>query len=249
MTMPAEQRPERWDAATRALHWLNAALVAALILTGLLFMYRGGLQIDGKEAKMALKGFHSWIGLAFAVAILARAAWLFLGPPLARWRRVVPDREALRAIPAELRALRARLPAREPLRSPVSRLSATLMLAMMLLMATTGLIRSATDLYRVPFGPIVAAFVARPGVAPSTITWRNEAELAEPYRLRLVTKAKLVAGKLHTYGSWALLVLALLHVCGVILTELRQRTGLISTMVSGEAPPSGPADVPRTRTG
>lgn len=249
MTVPAEQRPERWDAATRGLHWLNAALVAVLVLTGLLFMYRGGLQIDGKEAKMALKGFHSWIGYAFAAAIFARAAWLFLGPPLARWRRVVPDREALRAIPAELHALRSRRPATEPLRSPVSRLSATLMIAMMLLMATTGLIRTSTDLYRLPFGPIVASFVARQGVESSTITWRNEAELAEPYRLRLVTKAKLVAGKLHTYGSWVLLVLALLHVCGVVLTELRQRTGLISTMVSGEAPPPRHPDVPRNRTG
>jgi cytochrome b561 len=242
--MPAEQRPERWDAATRGLHWLNAALVALLVLTGLLFMYRGGLQIDGKEAKMALKGFHSWIGYAFAATILTRVVWLFAGPPLARWRRVLPDRGALREIPAEFRALRAREPAMQAVRSPVSRLSATLMIVLMLLMAVTGLVRTSTDLYRLPFGPVVAAFVAQPGVESSTITWRNEAELAVPYRLALVTKVKSVAGPIHKYGSWVLLGLALLHVAGVTLTEIRQRTGLISAMVSGEVPPPRRPDVP-----
>jgi|CXWL01.1.fsa_nt_gi cytochrome b len=244
MTTPVEQKPERWDAATRGFHWLNAALVTLMLLSGMLFMYRGGLQIDGKEAKMALKGFHSWIGYAFAATILARAVWLFTGPPLARWRRVIPDRAALREIPAELRDLHARKPATDAVRSPVSRLSATLMIVLMLLMAVTGLVRTSTDLYRLPFGPVVAAFVARPGVESSTITWRNEAELAVPYRLALVAKVKLVAGPLHTYGSWVLLVLALLHVTGVTLTEIRQRTGLISAMVSGEVPPPRRPDVP-----
>jgi Ni/Fe-hydrogenase 1 B-type cytochrome subunit len=249
MTRPSDQEPERWDAATRGFHWMNAALILLLLLSGLLFMFRADLQIAGKDAKMALKGFHSWIGYAFAITLLGRAVWLFIGPRLARWRSVVPDRTALRAIPAELHGLRTRRPATEAIRSPVSRLSATLMFAAMLLMATTGLVRTSTDLYRLPFGPLVAAYVARPGVDPSTITWQNETDLAQPYRLALVTKVKLVAGPLHEYGSWVMLALAFLHVSGVTLTEIRQRTGLISAMVSGEIPPLRTRDVPPTDTG
>lgn len=249
MRTPPGQDPKGWDAATRGFHWANAALVTLLLLSGLLFMFRAELQLEGKDAKMALKGFHSWIGYAFAVALFGRVVWLFAGPRLARWRSVLPDRAALRAIPAELRGLRARRPVEAAVRSPISRLSATLMFALMLLMAGTGLVRASTDLYRLPFGPIVAAFVARPGVEPSTITWRNEAELALPHRLALVTKVKLVAGPLHEYGSWVMLVLAFLHVSGVTLTEIRQRSGLISAMVSGEIASPPTPDVPSDERG
>lgn len=249
MTAPTTQDPERWDGVTRGLHWLNAVLVMLLLLTGMLFMFRANLSIDGKDAKMALKAFHSWIGYAFALALTSRLVWLFIGPRLARWRSVVPDRAALRAIPAELRTLREQQPVAESIRSPVSRLSATLMFAVMLLMMITGLVRTSTDLYRLPFGPLVASFVARPGVEPSDITWRNESELADPYRLGLVTKVKLVAGPLHEYGSWVMLALALLHMSGVTLTELRQRSGLISAMVSGEIPPVRTPGAPPTDAG
>lgn len=232
-----------WDRPTRWFHWINVLLIGIVALSGFFFMYRGAFRVEGREAKMALKAAHSWVGYAFALNLAVRIVWGFLGNADARWRRVLPDRESFRAIPAELRELRDGRPVSHLIRSPVSRLSATIMFSLMILLAGTGFVRSATDLYHLPFGPAVAAFIAKPGEDPSRITWRNEQELSQPYRLEYVARAKAVAGPLHEYGSWLMLGIMLLHVTGVVLTEVRQRSGLVSALVSGwVGDTDGPSD-------
>jgi Ni/Fe-hydrogenase 1 B-type cytochrome subunit len=241
-----------WDGLTRWFHWSNVVLVCLLAASGLFLKYRELLHVSGGEAKMALKAAHSLIGYAFALNLAVRIVWGFRGNVQARWQAVLPDRRSLSALGEELRGLRDRLPVTHLVRSPVSRLSATLMFVLMLGMAFTGLSRAGTDLYYLPLGPAVAAYVAKPGVDPSSITWRTEAELADEQRLRRVGYLELVTGLSHLYGSWILLGLMALHIAGVTLTEMRQRSGLISTMVSGRppfgahAPPSAKREDTRT---
>lgn len=222
-----------WDAPTRWFHWINLVLVALLTVSGYFFMYREAFQVDGREAKMALKAAHVWIGYAFAVNLAWRIIWAFRGNPIARWRSILPDRSSLRSMGAELRDLIARRPVSHLVRSPISRLSASVMFAVLLLLALTGLVRAGTDLYHPPLGPVVAAFVAPPGTDPSAITWRTEAQLADPDRFQLVSRLKLVTGVSHKYGSGVLLGLIVLHIAGVTLSEVRQRSGIVSIMISG----------------
>ncbi len=247
MSNPTQPAPGGWDAVSRALHWVLGLLVVLAILTGLLFMYRDGLHLVGKDAKMALKGLHSWISYPLVVALLLRGVWLFRGPPIARWRAVWPGLKAWRDVPSELRDLRDRRPVRYVVRSPVNRITAVMMYGMLLLLSLTGLVRAGTDLYHLPLGPVVAMFVARPDVPPSTITWRNEETTTIPYRFARVTQVKVATGWLHRVGSWVMLALVGLHVLGIVLTEIRQRSGMVSAMVSGgirrpSPSASGPGD-------
>lgn len=226
-----------WDAPTRWFHWANLALVLLLLLSGFFFQYREAFHVTGRDAKMALKVAHVWIGYAFTLILAARVAWALGGPPGARWRAILPDRDALRGIGAELRDLRDRRLVRHRTRSPLGRLGATLMFTLLLGLALTGLFRAGTDLYHSPLGPAVARYVARAGADPAALSWRTEEELADPLRMDRLNRAKPLAGLPHRVGAWLLLVLAVAHVTGVTLTEVRQRSGLVSAMVSGHFPP------------
>ena len=241
MSDPHGETPHVWDGPTRWFHWINLVLVFLLALSGYFVKYRSVFQVSGSEAKMAIIAAHAWVGYAFAINLAVRLIWAFVGNRNARWRAILPDRQALRGMGAELRALWTRRPVAHLVRSPVSRLSATLMFIVMLGMAGTGLARAGTDLYPLPLGPAVAAFVAKAGNQPSAITWRNELELGDEERLRLVGRVKTLTGVPHLYGSWILMGLIALHIAGVTLTEVRQRSGLISTMVSGTTPPAAQA--------
>jgi cytochrome b len=243
MATPTPRRV--WDAPTRWFHWTNLVLVLLLAGSGFFFMYREAFHVTGREAKMALKIAHVWIGYAFTLVLAARVAWAFIGSPSARWRAILPDRNALRGIGDELRGLRDRRLVRHPTRSPLSRLSATVMFALLLLLALTGLFRAATDLYHSPLGPAVARFVARQTVDPTTLSWQNEETLADPQRMARLNRIKQVAGLPHRVAAWLLSAMIVAHITGVVLTEVRQRSGLISAMVSGVAadqPPDGAPD-------
>lgn len=225
-----------WDGPVRAFHWINVLLVCALFFSGQAFHYRHWFLVPGHEAEMALVTVHAWTGYAFGVNLAVRCLWGFLGTDNARWRSVLPDRRSLKGVGAELRLLLLRQPVGHAFRSPLSRLSATVMFIVMLVLAGSGLVRAGTDLYHWPLGPAVAAFVAKPGVSWSQLTWRNERELADPARRDQLWLTKTVSLLFHKYGAWLLAGLIGLHIAGVTLTEIRQRSGLISTMISGRAP-------------
>jgi Ni,Fe-hydrogenase I cytochrome b subunit len=54
-----------------------------------------------------------------------------------------------------------------------------------------------------------------------------------------------VAGLPHQIGSWLFSAIIVAHIAGVLLTEIRQRSGLISAMVSGYVrDPDGPSREP-----
>ena len=233
MPEPSDTKGPVWDGPTRWFHWINVVLVFVSVLSGLFFLWRESFHVEGREAKMALKALHSWIGYVWLANLSWRAVWGFMGNSNARWRAVLPDREALRLIGPELRALIERRPRQHRGRSPVSRLSATVMFAMMLILATTGVIRAGTDLYHLPLGPVVAAYVAGSGVDASLIDWRTETELADPEKFRTVTGVKTVTGKTHEALSYLLLAWLVLHIGGVTLSEVRQRSGLVSSMIHG----------------
>lgn len=101
---PGVKTAQVWDAPTRWFHWINLVLVALLTVSGF-FLYREMFQVEGREAKMALKSAR--------------------GNPISRWRALLPDRRSLRSMGGELRDLIARRPVCHLVRSPISRLSAT----------------------------------------------------------------------------------------------------------------------------
>ena len=222
-----------WDATTRWIHWLNVVLVFLLALSGFLIMFRKELAIDSGEAKLALKALHAWIGYPLVATLTLRVVWGFVGNRYARWQALLPNRSSLTALGPELRALVARRPHRYLGHAPASRVSGTLLLAAMLALAVTGLVRAGTDLYYPPIGFAVAAYVAKPGVDPGSLA-PGEAQDVLPERQRRVNGLKAPFGQWHIWLSYVLLGLAAVHIAGVTLSETRQRSGLVSAMFSGK---------------
>lgn len=222
-----------WDSPTRWFHWINFAAVVLLLLGGYLLRFRAGLAIDGREAKAALKILHTWVGYVFVVNLLARIVWGFVGNRYARWRAVLPGRGSIRSIGPEIRSAVRRQPFEYLGRTPIGRISVTIIFVVLLLEAGSGLVRAGTDIFYPPFGWLFADFLAKPGVDPDTITWHTGRDALIGYRLKYVHLLQNATGLVHRYSSYLLMGLIVVHISGVALTEIRQRSGVISAMFSG----------------
>lgn len=233
MSVEAIQSYKVWDTPTRWFHWINAVSVVLGLISGFFFMYREVFRIEAVEAKFALMVAHVLIGYVFAVNLLLRIMWGFFGNRYARWRAVLPDRRSLHAIGADLQSLVERRPFEYVGRSPLSRVSVTLMFVVLVAEASSGLIRAGIDLFYPPFGGLVASYVAKPGADPATLTWENSRAIVDPDRWYYIRPIKKATWYVHTYSAYLLLAMMFLHVAGVVLTEVRQRSGVVSAMFSG----------------
>jgi cytochrome b len=222
-----------WDKPTRLLHALNLILIFVLLFTGYYFVYRGLIHIDTKEAKMGMKTFHSLVGYVFAIGLVLRLTWGFLGNRYARWAELLPGKSTPKEAISEAKNLMANRRFKMHLgHGPLGRFSSTLLLLTGLVVASSGLVRAGTDLYMPPFGGTVAAYVAREGLDPSKVTWRDK-ETIDPHKQRRVYKVSLPMGRIHWYGSWVLIFLIVVHVLGVIVKEIRTGGSIFSSMVTG----------------
>lgn len=77
-----------WDPVLRFLHWWNAALMAIMLTTGIVFVIAGHDLKEETEAAVATA--HAIAGFLLGAGIFARVLWLFIGPPTARWTDMLP---------------------------------------------------------------------------------------------------------------------------------------------------------------
>ncbi|MEZ5573857.1 MAG: cytochrome b/b6 domain-containing protein [Halioglobus sp.] len=106
------------------------------------------------------------------------------------------------------------------------------LLLVMIVQASTGLLLAGTDLYFPPFGAWIAQWIAAPGIDPATLL---------PYSPEMYDKAAYTdmralrspVAEVHLYAFYLLAVGILIHICGVVITELREGGGLTSAMISG----------------
>ena len=100
----------------------------------------------------------------------------------------------------------------------------------------TGLILAGTDLYLPPFGHEIAEWVTNAGGDHSKI-----ADL-KPYSQTNIDQESYDEMKafrepiitMHLYTFYILLTAIFLHLFGVLLTELKERSDLVSAMFTGE---------------
>ena len=191
------------------------------------------------EGKILLKTVHVWIGYVFAVNLLWRLIWTFVGGEYSRWRNILPGgRSYLKAVRGYITDFSAGRPRQYLGHNPLGRISVTLLLLLLLMQALTGLVLAGTDLFYPPFGSQIAGWVAAPGVEPTTLV---------PYAPEMYDKAAYEAMRafrkpfitVHYYNFYALLALALIHILAVVVTELREGGNLISAMFTGKKVLSG----------
>ncbi len=92
-----------WDVPTRLLHWVNAALIIALILLILGNVGMESLGV-GKLLRAPVKQLHAYVGHLFIITFFLRILWGFAGNTYARWGDIRPfSKEARAGIIANIR--------------------------------------------------------------------------------------------------------------------------------------------------
>lgn len=233
-----------WDPVVRWFHWINVLCVLGLIAVGVAILNDKALGVDN-DGKILLKSVHVYIGYVFAFNLAMRLVWAFVGGTNARWSAMLPGGRGywkeLRSFLTELRAGRAK-----PYlgHDPLARIALTALLALLIVQAVSGLILAGTDLFMPPLGSRIASTVAAAGVDPSTLVPYAPAMYdADAYAAMRSWRAPVVAT--HRYVFYSLLVLASLHILAVVLSEVRDGSGVVSAMFSGKKiAKEPPVDVP-----
>jgi cytochrome b len=228
-----------WDASIRWFHWLNLLCMLGLIAVGVAILNAKVLGVS-TDGKILLKTVHVWIGYVFAVNLLWRLVWAFIGGPHARWRAILPGgRGYMTEVSRYITDVRAGRPRQYLGHNPVGRIAVTLLLLLLLTQAITGLVLAGTDLFYPPIGAWIAGWVANPGVDPATLLpYAKEMYDETAYEAMRAFRKPFIT--VHYYGFYVLLVFAVIHILAVVMTELREGGNLVSAMFSGKKVLNGP---------
>lgn len=234
-----------WDRSVRWFHWINVLSVLALLGTGLVIYNGKTLGIAG-DAKILMKELHVWAGYIFAVNLGWRIVQGFRGSHFARWRAILPfSRNYLAELGAYLRSLRGGEPRQYLGTNPLGRLMVLLLFLLLIAQAITGLVLAGTDLYYPPLGSWIAQWVAPDGVDPASLVAGNKSmvDMLAWEEMRAFRKPFI---SLHEPIFFVLLAAMVLHMAGVVITELRERSGLVSAMITGDKTlTKPPVDMPK----
>ncbi len=223
-----------WDRTTRWFHWINLLCVLCLTVLGLAILNAKSLGVSA-DGKILLKTLHSYAGYAFAVNLFWRVVWSFLGNKYARWSAILPLGAGYTG---ELRQyIRGIIGGNTPKyrgHNPLGRLMVSLLFVVLLTQAATGLVLAGTDLYQPPFGGAIADWVTKgdpdklANLKPGSKDYVDAAAYDEmrSFRKPIIST--------HLYAFYLLMVAVLLHITGVVVTEVREKNALISAMFSGE---------------
>lgn len=228
-----------WDRSVRAFHWINLLCMIGLIAVGVAILNDKALGVTN-EGKILLKSVHAWIGYVFALNLLWRLVWAFIGGPRARWRAILPGgRGYLGEVRSYVSGFGAGRPRQYLGHNPPGRLAVAILLLLLLNQAVSGLVLAGTDLFWPPLGGWIAAWVAAAGVDSATLVpYAPEMYDEAAYEaMRAFRKPFITA---HEYGFYTLLVFAALHILAVVVTEVREGGGLVSAMITGRKVLSGP---------
>lgn len=206
-----------YEAPVRLWHWLNAACITVLAITG--YLIGSPLPTPGGEASSHyLMGYirfaHFAAGYVFAVGFIGRVYWAFVGNTHSRELFTLPllQRAFWREVLTMLKwyAFLIPQPSRYVGHNPLARLAMfSLFMLLAIFMMVTGFALYAegaqpgswADLL---FGWVIPVF----GQSQDVHTW-------------------------HHFGLWGMAVFVLLHVYAAVREDIMGRQSVISTMVSG----------------
>jgi Ni/Fe-hydrogenase 1 B-type cytochrome subunit len=106
------------------------------------------------------------------------------------------------------------------------------MFVLLVILAVSGVVLAGTDLFYPPLGRWIAGWVAAPGVDPATLM-PGAAEMYDKAAfdsMRAFRKPFILS---HLYSYYAILIVAGLHILGVVITEIREGGSIVSATISG----------------
>lgn len=240
-----------WDRSTRIFHWVNALCVISLMAVGIVIINAKTLGIEG-EAKILLKTVHVYIGFVFVANLLWRIIWGFAGNHYARWKTILPfNKNYLAELRDYLKHFNSETSKHYLGHNPAARLMVTVLFILLGFQAITGLILAGTDLYLPPFGHEFKEIVMNAGEDHSKIVdvvpGRKDNLDPEGYqRMREIRKPFI---EIHEFSFYVLLVAIIIHIIGVVVTEIKEGDSIVSAMITGKKRmKTPPVDYPHDNT-
>lgn len=218
-----------WEPGLRIWHWSNALVVLLLFETYLLFNWHKELGFT-KDTTALFQKAHIVLGWVFIVLFLARVRLLFRGDTFSRLSDLLPRTQgrplwtAIRQdAKSHLMSMAGRAPDAEPVREPghdpVARLLYLALFAVVFpLQIVTGILWSSLKWGYWPF-PFLH-------------------DLPNPSGHNL----KEVLSDIHAAGMYVIVGFFVLHIGGIVIDEIRHRSGILSAMIHGTKT-LGPAEI------
>ncbi len=222
-----------WDKSVRIFHWFNVLCVLALIAVGTAILNAKGLGVS-TDGKVLLKSVHVYIGYVFAINLAWRLAWGFIGNRYARWSAIIPFNAQHRAqLSAMMMGAKSGTPVGFLGHNPIARLMVALLLLLLSMQAITGLILAGTDVYMPPFGNTIKEWVAVDSSTVESIKpYSKEGVDAEAYKEMRDFRKPIITT--HYYVFFVLLAAIFLHLLAVVMTEIKEKNGIVSAMFTGK---------------
>ncbi len=226
-----------WDRTTRWFHWINFLCVLSLIIIGVLILNSKALYISF-TGKFNLKVIHVTIGYVLISNLLWRIIWGFIGGYYSRWRQFSPFNFAFwSSLKQYISGFLSKKGAPSYKgHNPLGKIIIIAMFAALITQATTGLVLAGTDIYYPPFGNNIKAWITgdKPNLDVSELTAYNINKHIDLKLFADMKKFRRTYVNIHLYSFYTLSVLILIHIFGVIVTEIREKNGIISAMFTGK---------------
>jgi cytochrome b len=217
-----------WSRNIRLFHWVNVLAITLLIIVGLIIFNAKlfGITTDGK---ILLKTIHVFIGYVFSINLLFRLIIGFVGKAQERWNTVLPFKAGFYQ---ELSDFKKHKKATYKGHNPAGKLMVLALISLMFVQMVTGLVIAGTDIYYPPFGKYFAESIAvdKQNLESIKPYSKDNVEEAAYQEMRAIRKPFVT---LHVYAFYGLIFLIPLHILGVIIAERREKTALISAMITG----------------
>lgn len=225
--METRQQVFVWSRKIRLFHWLNVIAITLLIVIGLIIFNAKFFGIS-TEGKILLKTIHVLVGYVFATNLLIRLLFAFIGKNNERWSKFLPFNKGF---VKELSTFTQQKSVYKG-HNPAGKLMVFALLSLMFTQMVTGLVIAGTDIYYPPFGQYFAESIAVDKQNIEAIKPYSKENVDESaYKdMRAIRKPFITA---HVYAFYGLLFLIPLHILGVIVAERRERSSLVSAMITG----------------
>jgi len=225
-----------WDRSVRIFHWVNVICIIGLMCLGLILLNNKSFGVSA-EGKILLKTLHAYFGYVFVINLTWRLIWGFVGNKFSRWKAILPFRKGyIKSSKSYAKGFIENNPPPYAGHNPIAKLMVSLLFAFLITQATTGLILAGTDLYLPPFGHEIAEWVMGSGEDHSKLSdlKPGSKEGVDPEGYKEMREFRKPFITVHVYVFYMLVIAILLHIIAVIVTELKEKSGLVSAMFTGK---------------
>ena len=225
-----------WDLSTRIFHWLNAICVVGLMAVGTVILNYKLLGVN-TDGKVLLKTVHVYIGYVFVINLAWRLIWGFIGGKFSRWKMILPlGKDYFSSLREYISAAKSGNPPAYLGHNPVARPMVALLFLLLTTQGITGLTLAGTDVYMPPFGNQVVEYIAAVDENQNRLGeiragYKNNIDEQAYEEMRAFRKPFITT---HYYVFFILLVAIILHIIGVVITEVKEKNAIVSAMITGK---------------